>query len=132
MTLNIIFAIGIAAGVPFMIWQSKMNDSWSCWRGVLGLTISIACLTALFISVLCWLCSEKDSEIRYMQLLQEKQTIESMIDTENDIDRLLLNERVISYNNRVIETRENSTRFILGDYYSDSVDWTALELIEWR
>lgn len=87
---------------------------------------------ALIIATVSYAPSKKDSEILYKQLVQEKASIEQMISSGGNVDKLLLNQRVIDYNNRVILHREKSKRFIFGDYYSKDVDWGSLELVEWK
>lgn len=132
MTLIIIFAVLALCGIPFVIWQYRIKDIWSCWRGVTGWLIICVFGIVLVFAIFGYVTSKKDSEIKYLQLAQEKTSIEQMISSGEDVDRLMLNQRVIDYNNRVIETRENSKRFIIGDYYSKAVDWDALCLVEWK
>lgn len=131
MTLNIVFGFGVLVGIAFAIWQFLQESEWTIWRGVIGWTAIGCCLLALVINLFVWIPSKKDSEITYRQLIQEKRTVEIMIATDRDIDRLLLNERVIDYNNRVISIMENSRRPILREYYSWEVDWSSLGLIHW-
>lgn len=132
MTLIIIFAILAALGIPFLIWQRYIKDCWSIWRGATGACLTIFFGICLIVSILDYVPSKKNSEIQYKQFMQEKAAIEQMISTNKDVDKLMLNQKVIEYNNRVIETKENSKRFIYRDYYSKNVDWNSLELIEWR
>lgn len=94
-----------------------------CLVGIFGGALIIATVYAP---------SKKDSEILYKQLVQEKASIEQMISSGGNVDKLLLNQRVIDYNNRVILHREKSKRFIFGDYYSKDVDRGSLELVEWK
>lgn len=132
MTLIIIFAVLVLIGILFCIWQALIDDVWNDWRGLVG-TIFIAFGgIALVVSIIAYIPSKKDSEIKYMQFIQEKASIEQMISTGENIDKLMLNKRVIEYNNKVIEVRENSKRFVFRDYYSKDVDWDSLELIEWK
>lgn len=102
------------------------------WRDILGITLVIACGIALLGNLMAWIPSKKDSEIKYQQLQAQKYTVEQMLDTDQIVDRILLNEKVIEYNNEVIEVKTNSQRFIYKDYYSKDVDWDALEIIEWE
>lgn len=137
MTLTIIFTAGILIGVAFIIWgnfESQRRDcfSYCMWRDILGITLVIACGIALLGNLMAWIPSKKDSEIKYQQLQAQKYTVEQMLDTDQIVDRILLNEKVIEYNNEVIEVKTNSQRFIYKDYYSKDVDWDALEIIEWE
>ena len=132
MTLTIIFVAVALAGISLVVWGVKDSKYCGIWREATGTFLIVLAGIALIVNLLIWIPSKKDSEIDYQQLLQEKQTIEIMLDGDEDVDRLLLNQRVIDYNNRIIAVRENSQRHILKDYYSKDVDWQTLELIEWR
>lgn len=132
MTLTIIFAVLALLGIPFAIWQYRIKDLLSCWRGVFGYSLIVIFGVCSVIAFFSYIPSKKDSEIKYMQLLQEKASIEQMICSGGNVDKLMLNQHVIDYNNRVIETKENSKRFVFKEYYSKDVDWDALEPIEWK
>lgn len=131
MTLIITFAILTLLGIPFIVWDSYV-DEWSVWRAVTGWLLIIVFGFSLVIAILVYVPSKKNSEIEYMQLVQEKASIEQMISSGENVDKLMLNQRVIDYNNKIIEIKENSKRFVLSDYYSKDVNWDDLELIEWR
>lgn len=132
MTLIIIFAALVLIGILFCIWQAFVGDVWNDWRGVVGAIFIIFGGIFLVFSIIEYISSKKDSEIKYMQFIQEKASIEQMISTGENVDKFLLNQRVIEYNNKVIEVRENSKQFVFRDYYSKDVDWDSLELIEWK
>ena len=131
MTLTIVFSIAVLIGIAFCIWD-YYDNCFSDWKPVVGWTIIAICGIALFINLAVWIPSKRNSEICHQQYIQEKQTIEVMLQTDNNVDRLLLNDRVIEYNNKIISVRENSKRYVWQDYYSKDVDWDALELIEWK
>lgn len=137
MTLSIIFGIIILVGVGLKVslWWKNRHLEWHehQWHGLdfLGSIIIVVFTVVFIVNFLVWLPSKKDSEIKYHQLVQEKITIEQMLETDKNIDRFLLNERVIEYNNTVIMRQTNSKRFVYREYYSKDVDWDALELIAW-
>ena len=76
-----------------------------------------------------------DSEIKYEQLLKERENIVKTIENGEDLDEITMRDEidilkiVCDYNNRVIADKVNSKRFIIGEYYSKDVDWEALETI---
>lgn len=131
MTLTIIFGTILAIGIGLCIWQ-HMECGISDWKLFTGITAIIVAGIALIVNLITWLPSEKNSEIKYYQLQSEKKTIEAMLKTDKDVDRLLLNSTVICYNNKIIEAKANSHRIIFRDYYSQHLDWEGLDLIEWR
>lgn len=128
MTLTVIFSVAIAACVVLWVWGIYFDNAASV-LGVLGIT----CIGfVLAMNLIIWIPSKGNSEINYQQLVAERQSIEAMLQTNQMVDSLQLNDRVIDYNNRIISVRENSQRAILCEYYSTDVDWGALELIEWK
>lgn len=131
MTLTGVFSIAVLIGIAFCIWD-YYDNCFSDWKSVAGRAIIAICGIALFINLAVWIPSKRNSEICHQQYIQEKQTIEVMLQTDNNVDRLLLNDRVIEYNNKIISVKENCKRYVRRDYYSKDVDWDALELIEWK
>lgn len=97
-----------------------------------SLVIFIASIVFLIVGMIIYIPSHKDSEIEYEQLVQERRSIEAMIETDNAADRIALNGLMIDYNNRVIQAKNNSQRPIFKEYYSNNVDWMALEIVDWR
>jgi len=131
MTLTIIFGISILIGIGLCLLDLLRN--WYCdWNVYVGVTIIFFAVVAFIINLIFWIPSAKDSEIKYTQLLTEKAAIESMLETDKDVDRLLINSAVIDYNNRIIQARTNSARPIYRDYYNQNLDWAGLSLIEWK
>ena len=130
MTWTIILGALFLAGIGLIIW-GIVADYWE-WPFFVGTLAMVLAGVALIINLCIWIPSGKNSEIRYNQLLAEKATIEDMLHTDRNVDRLALNHYVINYNNRVIEERTNYNRLIIGDYYNQALDWAGLELIEWR
>jgi cbb3-type cytochrome oxidase subunit 3 len=131
MTLIIIFAIMVIIGFG-LIALDHLSGWYAEWNMYVGTIIAAVFIIGLFICIPLYIYSGINSEVQYAQYIQEKDTIESMLDADKDIDRLLLNEKVIEYNNQIILAKMFSQRFITGDYYSKKVDWQALKLIEWR
>lgn len=99
---------------------------------ILSIIIMLISIVVFLIGTLFYIPSHKESEIKYEQFVQERVSIEMMLENDRDVDRIALNELVIDYNNRVILAKNNSQRPIFKEYYSDDVDWMALETIDWR
>lgn len=131
MTLIIIFSVFILIGVALATWAEKRNLE-PFWIGLLGWVLVFLFGIGEAIAIPEFIMSKKSSEIVYQQLLEERTAIVQMLENDRDVDRIALNKLVIDYNNRVIESREDSKRSIFKEYYSDAVDWDALETIEWR
>ena len=129
MTVIIVSAILLTLAVPIFI-AANRKDWCTIW--VLSLMVLLSSGLALITGMICYIPSHKNSEIKYEQLVQERISIEAMLETDKNVDRITLNELVINYNNSVIRARNNSQRPVYREYYSDNVDWTALETIDWR
>lgn len=129
MTLTIIFGVLGLIGVILLVLGSK---SYSDGLQASGWVLIICCAVALIINTICWIPSNKDSVIKYNQLIQERVSIESMLETDKNVDRVMLNNMVIDYNNRIIEIKENHDRLIYKDYYNQNLDWDSLKVIEWK
>lgn len=132
MTLTIIFGIVVLIGVGLILLEKLPNWDYTEWNIILGWVLIIFFGLALVVNLPIWISSNKDSQIKYNQLVSEKISIEAMLETDKTVDRFLLNSAVIDYNNRIIETKTNSTRFILKDYYNQNLDWNFLETIDWK
>lgn len=131
MTLTVILGIIVAISIAIILWANQ--DFWTRdWAMMIGILVLILSMVALAINFAVYIPSKKDSEIKYLQLLQEKSSIEQMIATNKDVDRLLLNERVVEYNNKIISYRINSKRLVFREYYSKDIDWDSLEVIQWQ
>lgn len=130
MTLIIIFGILLLIGIGLKIWDRR-RGGWYNWQNLAGF-IMIPLAGVFFLSsILFWLPHKKENEITYQTLIQEKNVIEKVLETGSDMDKIMLRDNVIEYNNRIIEIKINSKRFILRDYYSKDIDWDSLEFIEW-
>lgn len=129
MTIICISAILLIFSIPVFYMSHKKN---AVGMGVVSFCLIILMGTALIVGTYYYIIWNKDSEIQHEQLVQERASIEAMLETDKDVDRIALNKLVIDYNNRVIEARNNSQRPIFRDYYSNNVDWMALETIDWR
>lgn len=126
--------IFIMLGILIFIGINLYNSDPQCikFRGSIGLLLFCLGILGFIVNMFIWIPSSKDSEIRYNQLIQEKISIESMLETDRNIDKLLLTKSVIDYNNKIIEVKTNYKRFICRDYYNQDLDWHKLEIIEWR
>ncbi len=133
MTLTIIFGVAILAGISLKIWDSN-RDKYSdgIWVDMFGFILIIISTIALLINMACWIPHKKDNQILLQQLNQEKQIIEQILDSGADLDKIMIRQDIINYNNKIIEIKINSKRFILKDYYDKNIDWDAFELIEWK
>lgn len=129
MTLILIFGVILLAGIVFTVAAIKTDRDLII---IIAIALMIFGIPGSIASTIGYIPSHRSSEIEYMQLIQEKQAIEQMIDSGEAVDKLTLNQRVIDYNNEIIEKQENYKRPIIKDYYSPNVDWEALELIEWK
>ena len=132
MTLITIFAVLVLIGVLIAKYNIYSNpDSWF----VAGAFGAVIFSISLIIAVLIFAMSKMDSEIKYEQLLKERENIVKTIENGEDLDEITMRDEidilkiVCDYNNRVIADKVNSKRFIIGEYYSKDVDWEALETI---
>lgn len=130
MTLTIIFAVLLVVGIVLLVYGDSVRGE--TWKLIVGFLLTFVTTISLIMNLICWIPSGKDSEIQYDQWMQEKASIESMLITDKNVDRIQLNQMVIDYNNDIIAVQQNSKRFILGEYYSNDIDWDSLQLIDWR
>ena len=132
MTLMIIFGVILLVGIGFCVWQGFCGNYYSDWKAIIGVTTIVFMIIGIVINSFAWIPSAKNSEIYFNQLIAEKETIELILETDKDVDRVLLNKFVIEYNNKVIEVKANFNRFICKDYYNHNLNWEGLELIKWK
>lgn len=131
MTLIIIFAVITAIGGVFLFWASKDGFD-SSFKLITGVSLLAFGIIMLIIVLLFYPLVIRENTVIYQQLLEEKKAIEYMLDNADDFDRIMLSQKVMDYNNRVILVKARSSMPISKEYHAESLDWQGLELIEWR